>query len=59
MSARLDAEDPIPSSYELEVTSPGIERKLRNLQDWQRFQGKKAKVVLKQPIAGDLKTLTA
>jgi ribosome maturation factor RimP len=57
MSARLDAEDPIPNSYELEVTSPGIERKLRNFPDWQRFQGKKAKVVLKQPIAGDLKTL--
>jgi ribosome maturation factor RimP len=56
MSARLDAEDPIPNSYELEVTSPGIERKLRKWKDWERFQGKKAKVVLKQPTAGDLKT---
>jgi len=55
MSARLDAEDPIPGSYELEVTSPGIERKLRRWQDWERFQGKKAKVVLKQPASGDLK----
>ena len=56
ISARLDAEDPIPNSYELEVTSPGIERKLRKFRDWERFQGKKAKVVLKQPAAGDLKT---
>jgi ribosome maturation factor RimP len=56
ISARLDAEDPIPNSYELEVTSPGIERKLRKFRDWERFQGKKAKVVLKQPAEGDLKT---
>jgi ribosome maturation factor RimP len=56
ISARLDAEDPIPNSYELEVTSPGIERKLRRFRDWERFQGKKAKVVLKQPTEGDLKT---
>ncbi len=56
ISARLDAEDPIPNSYELEVTSPGIERKLRKFKDWERFQGKKAKVVLKQPTEGDLKT---
>jgi ribosome maturation factor RimP len=54
MSARLDAEDPIPGTYQLEVTSPGVERKLRNWRDWERFQGQKAKVVLKEP-AGDLK----
>ena len=55
MSARLDAEDPIQNSYELEVTSPGVERKLRKWRDWERFQGKKAKVVLKQPAAGELR----
>jgi len=54
MSARLDAEDPIENSYDLEVSSPGIERKLTKWQDWERFQGRKAKVVLKQPV-GDLK----
>jgi ribosome maturation factor RimP len=52
MSARLDAEDPIPNSYDLEVTSPGVERKLRRWQDWERFQGQKAKVVLREPCEG-------
>jgi ribosome maturation factor RimP len=56
VSAALDAEDPIPGSYELEVSSPGIERKLGKLQDWQRFTGKKVKVVLKEPLPpSDLK----
>ena len=54
VSAALDAEDPIPGSYQLEVTSPGVERKLKKWQDWERFRGQKAKVVLKEP-AGDLK----
>ena len=54
MSARLDAEDPIDNSYDLEVSSPGVERKLKKWQDWERFQGRKAKVVLKQPV-GELK----
>jgi ribosome maturation factor RimP len=57
VSAALDLEDPIPGSYELEVSSPGIERRLGKLQDWQRFTGKKVKVVLKEPLppAADLK----
>jgi ribosome maturation factor RimP len=46
----LDAEDPIPGSYELEVSSPGVERKLGKWQDWQRFTGSKVKVVLKEPV---------
>ena len=45
----LDIEDPIPGSYNLEVSSPGVERKLRKWEDWPRFTGKKAKVVLKEP----------
>lgn len=58
MSARLDAEDPIPGSYALEVTSPGVERKLKKWRDWERFQGQKAKVTLKEPVEGDLKHFT-
>jgi len=54
MSARLDAEDSIENSYDLEVSSPGIERKLKKWQDWERFQGHMAKVILKQPV-GELK----
>jgi len=50
----LDAEDPITGPYQLEVTSPGVERKLKKWQDWERFRGGKAKIVLKEPI-GDLK----
>jgi len=50
VGAVLDAEDPIPGSYELEVSSPGVERKLGKWQDWQRFAGKKVKVVLKEPV---------
>jgi ribosome maturation factor RimP len=50
VSAMLDEEDPIPGSYELEVSSPGLERKLVKWQDWSRFAGKKVKVVLKEPL---------
>jgi len=50
---RLDAEDPIPGSYQLEVSSPGVERPLRKWQDWERFQGQKAKVILKEPVVAE------
>jgi ribosome maturation factor RimP len=50
VGAALDVEDPIPGTYELEVSSPGVERKLGKWQDWQRFAGKKVKVVLKDPV---------
>lgn len=50
----LDAEDPIAGPYSLEVTSPGVERKLKKWRDWERFRGEKAKIVLKEPV-GDLK----
>jgi ribosome maturation factor RimP len=47
----LDVENVVPGGhYTLEVSSPGIERKLVKLQDYERFQGKKAKIVLKEPI---------
>ena len=55
----LDVEDPFPASYQLEVSSPGIERKIRTWQEWERFTGKPAKIVLKQPLAiGDDKPHT-
>jgi ribosome maturation factor RimP len=53
VGAALDAEDPIPGSYDLEVSSPGVERKLGKWRDWQRFAGKKVKVVLKEPFGGN------
>jgi len=47
----LDVEDLMPGgSYTLEVSSPGLERKLRGSADFQRFLGRKAKVVLREPV---------
>jgi ribosome maturation factor RimP len=44
VSAILDAEDPIDSTYTLEVSSPGLDRPLRSEADYRRFIGKLAKV---------------
>jgi ribosome maturation factor RimP len=52
----LDAEDLISAHYTLEVSSPGVERKLFKLKDFERFTGQKAKVVLREPVE-NLKTL--
>ncbi|HXA66253.1 MAG TPA: ribosome maturation factor RimP [Bryobacteraceae bacterium] len=47
----LDVEDVIPGdSYTLEVSSPGLERKLQKPKDFERFLGQKAKVVLREPV---------
>jgi len=47
----LDIEDVIPGdSYTLEVSSPGLERKLSKAKDFERFVGQKAKVVLREPV---------
>ena len=46
----LDVEDVVPGRYTLEVSSPGVERKLSKPGDYERFQGKKAKIVLRDPI---------
>jgi|SRR5579872_2077490 len=49
----LDVEDVVPGGrYTLEVSSPGVERKLFKQEDYQRFQGKKAKVTLRDPVDG-------
>jgi ribosome maturation factor RimP len=47
----LDVEDIIPGdSYTLEVSSPGLERKLSRPRDFERFVGQKVKVSLRQPV---------
>ena len=48
----LDVEDIIPVGYTLEVSSPGVERKLLKPLDYERFQGKKAKITLRDPVEG-------
>ena len=46
----LDVEDCIDQAYHLEVSSPGLERPLRTIGDFIRFQGKKARVKLHHEI---------
>lgn len=52
MEEILDAEDIIPGGeYTLEVSSPGVERKLTRPKDFEKSVGKKVKVVTKEPVA--------
>lgn len=52
----LDEEDIIPGAqYTLEVSSPGVERKLSKPRDFERFIGQKVKVSLKDPIENQKK----
>lgn len=51
VSAILDVEDPIGGEYDLEVSSPGIDRPLRP-QDFERFVGHEAKIRAQAPIEG-------
>ena len=44
LSAKLDAEDPVEGAYDLEVSSPGIDRPLIKLKDYDRFAGHDAKI---------------
>jgi ribosome maturation factor RimP len=46
----LDVEDPLPFAYTLEVSSPGLDRPLRGIDDYRRFSGRLAKVVVSEPV---------
>ena len=50
VGAILDVEDLIPASYTLEVSSPGVERRLTRPADYDRFAGRKVRLRLKQPL---------
>jgi ribosome maturation factor RimP len=50
LSTILDVEDPLPYAYTLEVSSPGLDRPLRNANDYRRFAGRLAKIVVKEPV---------
>lgn len=52
MNVFLDVEDIIPNAFYLEVSSPGLERPLRDIADFKRFAGKKARVKVRHPIDG-------
>ncbi len=52
LSPALDVADPIPHRYNLEVSSPGIERPLKKEADFVRFAGEKAKLKLGKGVGG-------
>ena len=52
VSVLLDVADPIASAYELEMSSPGLDRPLTRPKDFQSFSGNEAKVELKAAVEG-------
>ncbi len=52
VSATLDVEDPITDTYTLEVSSPGIDRPLTRLKDFEEFEGYEAKLETSELIDG-------
>jgi len=52
LSPALDVEDPIPSGYRLELSSPGIDRPLVRLSDFGRACGHEAKIEMEIPVEG-------
>ena len=52
LSELLDADDPIPSAYSLEVSSPGLDRPLKRPQDFARFVGERVQVKARLPLNG-------
>src|SRR5882724_10697478 len=52
LSAILDVDDVVPTAYTLEVSSPGLDRPLRGLDDYRRFTGRLAKIVLREKVDG-------
>ena len=52
VSAQLDVEDPISGNYTLEVSSPGLDRPLFSIEQFNRFVGQQAKVTLRLPQDG-------
>ena len=50
VSAILDVEDLIDHAYTLEVSSPGLDRPLRRADDYRRFSGRLAKIVVSEPV---------
>lgn len=51
IAAILDVKDRVPGRYNLEVSSPGINRAIRNEKDYERYQGSKIKVKLLRAVS--------
>jgi ribosome maturation factor RimP len=52
LSDVLDSADPIEGSYRLEVSSPGIDRPLTRLKDYDDWSGHEARITVEEPVAG-------
>jgi len=52
LSAILDVEDAVQTAYTLEVSSPGLDRPLRRADDYARFSGRRARVVMREKVDG-------
>ncbi len=50
IGALLDIEDPIPYPYILEVSSPGLDRKLKNKDEYNIFKGRDIRIYTKEPV---------
>jgi ribosome maturation factor RimP len=53
ISQLLDIEDFIDQAYSLEVSSPGLNRPLKRIAEFERFVGRKAKIKTIEPIGGE------
>ena len=53
ISQLLDIEDFVDQAYNLEVSSPGLNRPLKSMADFERFTGRMAKIKTIEPIAGE------
>jgi ribosome maturation factor RimP len=53
IDALLEVEDPIPKGYVLEVSSPGLDRPLKSVRDFQRNVGKSLEIKIKKPVDTD------
>ena len=52
VSTVLDVEDPMPGNYTLEVSSPGLDRRLSKAEHFRRFQGEDVRIKLRAPNEG-------
>src|SRR4051794_14182705 len=52
LSAMLDVDEVVPIAYTLEVSSPGLDRPLRHADDYRRFAGRRAKIVMREAVDG-------
>ncbi len=52
LSAILDVEDPVEGTYSLEVSSPGMDRRLNRPKDFAKCRGKRVRISLSAPVEG-------